>query len=293
MVKDLSQEHSPVSDLFKWPANTAEWEQYRLSDEQVKSFHEFGFLSGIKLLNDEQVEYLKNELEEIMDPEHPGNNLFHEFHSNESLDANKILFHALGAWRIKPGFHDVIWNPAFVMAASQLFGDHAVRFWHDQLFCKPAYHGGVVAWHQDYSYWTRTGPIQHLTCWVGLDNATTENGCLYYVPKSHHWGLLDKPDLAGDMEGLMQYLTEEQKAEFKPIPIELKKGYATFHHPLMVHGSYENKSEKRRRAFVVNVFKEGTKSNTDEVLLKGVPPVKKDSKMEGQFFPLLFDPAFV
>jgi hypothetical protein len=293
MVKDLSQEHSPVSDLFKWPANTAEWEQYRLSDEQVKSFHEFGFLSGIKLLNDEQVEYLKNELEEIMDPEHPGNNLFHEFHSNESLDANKILFHALGAWRIKPGFHDVIWNPAFVMAASQLFGDHAVRFWHDQLFCKPAYHGGVVAWHQDYSYWTRTGPIQHLTCWVGLDNATTENVCLYYVPKSHHWGLLDKPDLAGDMEGLMQYLTEEQKAEFKPIPIELKKGYATFHHPLMVHGSYENKSEKRRRAFVVNVFKEGTKSNTDEVLLKGVPPVKKDSKMEGQFFPLLFDPAFV
>lgn len=109
------------------------------------------------------------------------------------------------------------------MAASQLFGDHAVRFWHDQLFCKPAYHGGVVAWHQDYSYWTRTGPIQHLTCWVGLDDATAENGCLYYVPKSHNWGLLDKPDLAGDMEGLMQWLTDEQKDEFLPVPIELKK----------------------------------------------------------------------
>ena len=32
-------------------------------------------------------------------------------------------------------------------------------------------------------------------------------------------------------------LSEEQKAQFKPIPIELKKGYATFHHPLTVHGS--------------------------------------------------------
>ena len=57
-------------------------------------------------------------------------------------------------------------------AASQLLGG-AVRFWHDQLFCKPAKHGGVVAWHQDYSYWTRTKPMAHLTCWIGLDDSTT------------------------------------------------------------------------------------------------------------------------
>lgn len=290
---DLSKEHFLVSHLFNWPTTAAEWDQYRLSEGQVQFFHENGYLAGIKLLNEEQVEALKTELEEIMDPAHPGNSLFHEFHSNESTDPNSILFHALGAWRIKSGFHDVLWNPAFVMAASQLFGNHAVRFWHDQLFCKPALHGGVVAWHQDYSYWTRTGPMQHLTCWVGLDDANVENGCLYYVPKSHRWGLLDKPDLAGDMEGLMQYLDDRQKEEFKPVPIELKKGYGTFHHPLMVHGSYENKSDRRRRAFVINVFKDGTRSNTDDSLLQGVPPVKKDAKMEGQFFPLLFDPASI
>ena len=38
-----------------------------------------------------------------------------------------------------------------------------VRLWHDQLFAKPAGHGGCVAWHQDYSYWTRTYPMRHLT----------------------------------------------------------------------------------------------------------------------------------
>jgi len=37
------------------------------------------------------------------------------------------------------------------------------------LFCKPARHGGVVAWHQDYSYWTRTKPMAHLTC-AGSDS---------------------------------------------------------------------------------------------------------------------------
>jgi ectoine hydroxylase-related dioxygenase (phytanoyl-CoA dioxygenase family) len=126
-----------------------------------------------------------------------------------------------------------------------------------------------------------------------LDDDTTENGCLYYVPKSHQWGLLDKPELAGNMEGLMQFLTEDQKKEFKPVPIELKKGYAAFHHPLLVHGSYENKSVHSRRAFVLNVFTDGTTSNTDEVLLKGVPVIKTGNKMEGQFFPLIFNPENV
>lgn len=286
--QDLSRKHQLISDLFKWPTKSSEWEQYKLSNEQLDFFKEFGYVSDVKLLDEWQIDRLNKELEEIVDPKHPLNGLFHEFHSNESGDPDSILFHALGAWRITEGFHDVIWNPAFAMAASQILGNKAVRFWHDQLFYKPAKHGGVVAWHQDYSYWTRTGPMQHLTCWVGLDDATTENGCLYYVPKSHNWGLLDKPDLAGDMEGLMKYLTEEQKAEFNPVPIELKKGYATFHHPLMVHGSFPNKSPRSRRAFVLNVFTDGTESNTDETLLKGVPPIKAGNKMEGQFFPLIF-----
>lgn len=288
-VQDLAEKHEMVSSLFHWPKTRDEWETFRLSDEQVSHFHEYGYLAGIKLLDDVQIEVLRKELNEVMDPNHPGHDLFYEFHSNESADANSVLFHSLGHWRITEGFHDVLWNPAFLMAAHQLLENKPVRFWHDQLFYKPAKHGGVVAWHQDYSYWTRTIAMQHLTCWTGLDNATVENGCLHYIPKSHKWGLLNAPELAGNMNGLMDYLTDEQKNEFKPQPIELKKGYATFHHPLMVHGSYANKSDKSRRAFVLNVFADGTISNTDEELLHGVPPIPKGEKMQGKFFPLLFE----
>lgn len=288
---DLSAFHAPVSEIFKWPAKKSDWDKYRLSREQVDFFHEYGYLSNIKFLDADQVDLLNRQLEKITDPAHPLHHLFYEFHSNESTDKNSVLFHALGAWRITDGFHDVLWNPAFVMAASQLLGERAIRFWHDQLFCKPAKHGGVVAWHQDYSYWTRTGPIQHLTCWVALDDSTIENGCLYYIPKSQNWGLLDKPELAGDMNGIMDYLNEEQKSEFKPVAIELKAGYGTFHHPLLVHGSYQNNSNRSRRAFVLNVFADGTASNSDDEMLEGVPPVKKGNKMEGKFFPLLFDPV--
>ncbi|MEA1786174.1 phytanoyl-CoA dioxygenase family protein [Arenibacter sp. GZD96] len=286
--KDLADYHHPITSMFSKPKAKEEWEQYRLTEEQVASFHENGYLSGIKLLDETQIAILNKELAEITDPKHPAHHLFYEFHSNESTDPEAVLFHSLGHWRIAEGFHDVLWNPAFLMVASQLLGDKDVRFWHDQLFCKPAKHGGVVAWHQDYSYWTRTIAMQHLTCWVGLDDATTENGCLHYIPKSHRWGLLDKPELAGEMNGIMAYLTEAQKAEFTPVPVELKKGYATFHHPLLVHGSYANTSERSRRAFVLNVFADGTVSNTNDVLLQGVPIIKKGEKMEGKFFPLIF-----
>ena len=99
---------------------------------------------------------------------------------------------------------------AFTVAASQLLGG-AVRFWHDQLFCKPARHGGVVAWHQDYSYWTRTVPLAHLSCWIGLDDATRENGCLHYIPGSHRWNLLPITGLADDMDAIQTVMSEEQK----------------------------------------------------------------------------------
>ena len=289
-ITDLAEMHQPVSKLF--PMVTKEdVEKYTLSKEQVEFWNTNGYVANIKLLDERQVEHLLKELNEIKEPEHPANRLFYEFHSNESTNPEKTLFHSLGHWRITPGFHDVLWNPAFVVVASQLLGGRAVRFWHDQLFCKPAHHGGVVAWHQDYSYWTRSVPMQHLTCWVALDDATKENGCLYYVPGSHKWGLIDKPELAGDMEGINRFLSPQQKEEFRnKVPIEMKKGYAAFHHPLMVHGSYENTSAHARRAFVLNVFADGTQSDTDEEILSGVPVIRKGQKLEGKFFPLLYEP---
>ena len=290
MAADLSRHHKAITKLFNWPSASEDWSQYRLAEEQVEFFHTHGYLAGIRVLDDEQIETLRAELSELIDPHHPGHDLFYEFHSNESANPATVLFHALGAWRIAPGFHDLLWNPAFLMPASQLLGG-AVRFWHDQLFCKPAYHGGVVAWHQDYSYWTRTQPMAHLSCWIGLDDSTRENGCVHYVPGSHRWGLLPITGLANDMRAIESVLNDEHKGQFKPVPIELKKGECSFHHPLMVHGSYENKSDRPRRGAVINVFRDGVCSASNEPLLERVPVIAAGKKIDGQFFPLLFDPT--
>lgn len=289
--KDLSRIHQLIGDLFRWPANRDEWDSYQLSEEQVSFFRSNGYLSGVPLLNPQQVEAIRTELAAIADPAHPGHDLFYEFHSNESTDPESILFHALGAWRITPGLHDVLWNPRFLVAASQLLGNVPVRFWHDQLFWKPPKQGGVVAWHQDYSYWTRTKPIAHLTCWCGLDDATRENGCLQYIPGSQRWGLLPKPVIAGELEGIRSFLNEEQLKQFdQPRLAEVKAGEAIFHHSLTLHGSGANTSPRPRRAFVLNVFADGVCSDSDEPLLQGVPAIPRGRKMEGQFFPLLYTP---
>lgn len=285
MTEDLSRYHHPITDLF--PAD--DFERYRLTKEQVGFYEENGYLAGVKVLNDQQLEALRGELAELVDPAHPGHELFYEFNANESADPSKILFHALGAWRIKPGLHDLLWHPAFVIPAAQLLSG-AVRFWHDQIFYKPARHGGVVIWHQDYSYWTRTTPVAHISCWIGLDDSTRANGCVHYVPGSHRWPLLPRASFANQMDAIIETLAPEQRADFKPVPIELKAGECSFHHSFMVHGSYANETAVPRRAVVINAFRDGVVSASNEPLLEGVPVIASGKKIEGQFFPLLYEP---
>ena len=289
MTNDLSLYHSPVTKLFHAPESEEEWEACALTGEQVAFYEENGYVAGVRVLDRGQLEALRAELSELISPlDDERRGLWYEFHSNESEDPSRVLFHALGAWRLSPAFHDLLWNPRFTVPASQLLKG-AVRFWHDQLFCKPARHGGVVAWHQDYSYWTRTTPLAHLTCWVGLDDSTRENGCVRYVPGSHLWPDLPATGLAGDMDSIQSVLTEEQKALFKPVALELKAGEASFHHPRMIHGSYANDTDVPRRATVINVFRDGVRSNSDAPPLEGVPATRKGEPMGGRFFPLLFD----
>lgn len=286
LMEDLSRRHLLLTDLFE---ETRPPSQLALDDEQIASFHENGFLKGVRVLTPRQIDGLLDELEPLLDPARPSAALFHEYHSNESADPDRVLVHALGAWRIAPAFHDLVWNLRCLVPASQLLGG-AVRLWHDQLFVKPAHHGGVVAWHQDYSYWTRSEPMAHLTCWIPLDDVSEANGGLQYVPGSHRWSLLPVTGLTTEMDAIRGVLSPAQLEAFVPVPMELERGVASFHHPLTVHGSLANDSAHPRRAIALNFCLDGTKSATNEPLLEGVPVIPSGETLAGQFFPLLYEP---
>ena len=70
----------------------------------------------------------------------------------------------------------------------------------------------------------------------------------------------------------------------------LTRGEAVFHHPLTVHGSSENRSDRPRRGAVINAVRDGVRSASDEPLLHSVPVVPRGQPLSGQFFPLLYDP---
>lgn len=288
-MEDLSLWHRPLGDLFR-PVAGLEVAAHRLSRAEVSRFERDGFLVGVPVATESQVAALVSELEPMLAPDHPAASLFYERHANESREIDSVLFHALGAWRIAPAFHDLLWSPAVTVPASQLLGG-AVRFWHDQIFVKPPFHGGAVSWHQDFAYWTRTKPMAHLTCFIPLDDTDEENGCPYYVPGSHRWRLLPVTGLASDMNAIQSVLTEEEKSQFEPVAAVSKRGEASFHHPLTVHGSFHNRSARPRRAVALNFCLDGTRSDTDEPLLDGVPVIPKERPLGGRFFPLLYDPA--
>jgi ectoine hydroxylase-related dioxygenase (phytanoyl-CoA dioxygenase family) len=103
--------------------------------------------------------------------------------------------------------------------------------------------GSAFPWHQDFAYWGKGRPDM-IGIWIALHDATTENGCLEIIPKSHRWGVLPyEENNPGN-----PILSDEQEAG--RIPAEVKAGDALLFHALLVHRSSPNQSEKERCAVI-------------------------------------------
>ena len=259
---------------------------YRLSPEQLATFKRDGFVHGVEILMPTQVTRLRDGLEDIVKRRNPRSSEL----LGEAKDEQAPMTYFQGGWMIDETIHDLVFHPAITVKLTQLLGTPRVRFWHDQVFYKPAKTGGNVAWHQDYSYWQRSTPAQHVTVWIGLDDSKLDNGCVHAVPGSHRWPLLDPTALMGDMEDLAKQLTPEQRAQFKPVPMEQPTGTCSFHHDHTVHGSFANTSDRPRRAIVLNYMADGTRSAADDgVMMPGFAPIPKGEVIQGAWFPLAVD----
>lgn len=282
--------HRPVGNLFPKLASEAERAGCMLSPSQLEFFAKNGFVKGPQVLNEEQIERLRESLERIRQGKNKRLLELYEVDEDYVRAPTQNVFHFLGAWMIDEAFHDILFHPKITVPISQLLGSRKVRMWHDQVFYKPANHPGVVTWHQDYSYWTRSVPARHLTCWIGLDDSTLDNGCVHFIPGSHQWDLVPKVSLTKDMEAVKDYLTPEQREQFQPVPMILKAGECSFHDCFTMHGSYGNVSDRPRREVVLNFMHPETRSaDGKQPLLAHTPIIPEGEIVAGDNYPILYD----
>lgn len=198
-----------------------------------------------------------------------------------------VVCHFLGGWLVHPELRALVSDGRVTALCAALLGVERLRFFHDQVFAKPPRHPGVVPWHQDYSYWTRTEPARHVTANLMLDDAGEESGCLMFVPGSHRWGLLPKLPFDAPLEAIRAHVPAE--ATWSPVAVPVRAGQATIHHSHVLHGSGPNQSDRWRRAVALNYMDAGTRVADDSApLLRGVPWLRKGALVEGEHFPIVW-----
>ena len=122
---------------------------------------------------------------------------------------------------------------------SQLIGPD-IRLVHYQGVYKPARTGGAVGWHQDNYYFEVEGN-RTVSVWMALDDATAENGCMWYIPRAHdriypHEQLWDVAKKKGFYFAIPKGGIDDSDA----IPVPVERGGLSVHHCLMPHRSLRN-----------------------------------------------------
>ncbi len=260
----------------------------RISDEQAAAFARDGYVGPIEVLTAAEVGRVREAVVDVIANLERHRERLYEVEQAFTERPGEVVCHFLGGFRVSAVLRELVFEPRITVPCAQLLGVDRLRFWHDQVFAKPPKHPGVVPWHQDYSYWTRTTPVRHITLNLLLDDSDEESGCVQFVPGSHRWGLLPKLPFDAPLEAIREHLPAG--AEWQPVAVPVRAGQATIHHSHVLHGSDQNRSARWRRACVLNYMGAHVRvAKGREPLLKGVPRLPRGALVEGPDFPIVWE----
>ena len=155
-------------------------------------------------------------------------------------------------------------HPAMTEPCRALIGAD-IGLFTEKLNVKRGRVGGSFALHQDYPYWIDSAddPTKVVTVWVGLDDATADNGALEVVPGSHRLGRVE-----GRRSDLVFERNEIDPAAFDTsqlVPVEVPAGTAIFFGPFLVHRSAGNTTDHDRRALLYSYQPAGFRTQRDNI----------------------------
>lgn len=262
-----------------------------LTEEQIASFRENGFLYYGPVLTDQELTDLREALGRVMagDSEKSPEAL-----RNLTGDPENVVTQIVNIWEAEPAFERHLHNDRIVAMAAQLMGTDTVRVWHDQVQVKPPRIGGPTIWHQDHPYWPVIQPADLVSAWVALEDATPENGCMSMVRRSHRWGPYHGGTVGSNPDGWgpaadPSWLPEGETIEVVPVPVPA--GGVVFHHCLTWHGAPPNRSENNRPAIAVHYMPGWTRYEPSGSghLVEHHIEVKAGEELRGAHFPTVLE----
>jgi ectoine hydroxylase-related dioxygenase (phytanoyl-CoA dioxygenase family) len=220
-----------------------------LPSEQVEFYHDFGYLAIQNIMPIDEVEWMR-EIYDRLFAEKAGWDVGDQF-DLAGTDADGIvasLPQILSPAKYAPELaNSQLWvNAAHVV--KQLLGEEA-SFGDGHMIFKPARFGAETPWHQDEAYWDPDLDYTSLSIWVPLQEATVENGCMWFVPGSQNLEVLPHQSIGGDVR---IHALEVLRADVsQAIACPLPPGGATFHSSRTLHFTGANRSEIPRRAYIL------------------------------------------
>ena len=111
--------------------------------------------------------------------------------------------------------------------------------------------GGEVTWHTDHTFlWTE--PRSVVGFWVAIDEATTENGCLWAIPGGHRIPVKSRFLRSGDST-TMEVFDDTPYPIDDAVPLETERGTLVLLDGALPHWSDINRSADPRQAYTLHI----------------------------------------
>ncbi len=221
-----------------------------LTTEQIEFYHREGYLVLDAVTTAEEVAWMR-EIYDRLFAARAGRDEGNQFDLAGTDEEGKeaALPQILQPSKYAPELKNGLYRVNADAIAKQLLGA-AATFQGEHAIFKPARTGAATPWHQDEAYWNPAIQYNAFSLWIPLQPATVENGCMWFVPRSHKWEVQPHHCLNNDsrIHGLeIDLLPDPSKAVPYPIPA----GGCTIHHNRMLHYAGPNRSDISRRAYII------------------------------------------
>ena len=144
-------------------------------------------------------------------------------------------------------FQGYVEHPKLVAWVAAFIGPD-VKSIHNMLINKPPGVDGRHPLHQDLLYFPFRPADKIVATWTALEACTRENGCLSVLPGSHKGGLLEHENPNWEYLNFAYFGAKGVDGAAQRVHLEMAPGDTVFFHPMLIHGSGQNRTSGFRRA---------------------------------------------